>query len=185
MHFLEWNVWIALKSSLKFVPKFRINNIPSLSEPMTVSLLAQKCVTRPQWVKCIVDKWKRPYHNKQLAYSRHTAHPLIIYRISRELWPCCFDLIYFVVEISSFRWECVRCFYPHSPGSLHRYWFNRHCTIAGDIHQVAYFEHSIIKIGQSRARMFWRSWRNSRQRFTILSTVLPQRNANLMRTFDW
>ena len=51
--------------SLKFVPKVRINNIPSLvqimawrrpgdkplSEPMMVSLLTQICVTRPQWVK--------------------------------------------------------------------------------------------------------------------------------------
>ena len=63
--FLKENAWISLKSSLKFVPKVRINNIPSLvqimawcrpgdkplSEPMMVSLLTHICVTRPQWVK--------------------------------------------------------------------------------------------------------------------------------------
>ena len=63
--FLNENVWISLRVSLKFVPKVRINNIPALvqimawrrpgdkplSEPMTVSLLTHICVTRPQWVK--------------------------------------------------------------------------------------------------------------------------------------
>ena len=62
--FLNENVWIALKISLKFVPKVRINNIPALvqimalrrpgdkplSEPMMVSLLTHICVTRPQWM---------------------------------------------------------------------------------------------------------------------------------------
>ena len=60
--FLNDNAWISLKISLKFVPKVRINNIPSLvqkmawrrpgdkplSEPMMVSLLTHICVTRPQ-----------------------------------------------------------------------------------------------------------------------------------------
>ena len=65
--FLNENVWISIKISLKFVPKGRINNIPSLvqimvwrrpgdkplSEPMMVSLPTHICVTRPQWVnKC-------------------------------------------------------------------------------------------------------------------------------------
>ena len=63
--FLNENIWISLKTSLKFVPEVRINNIPSLvqimawrrpgdkplSEPMMVSLLTQICLTRPQWVK--------------------------------------------------------------------------------------------------------------------------------------
>ena len=62
--FLNENVWISLKISLKFVPKGSINNIPALvqimvwrrpgnkplSEPMMVSLLTHICVTRPQWV---------------------------------------------------------------------------------------------------------------------------------------
>ena len=63
--FLNENVWILLKISLKFVLKVRINNIPALdqimawcrpgdkplSEPMIVWLLMHICVTRPQWVK--------------------------------------------------------------------------------------------------------------------------------------
>ena len=65
--FLNKNVWIPIKISLKFVPKGPINNIPALvqimawrrpgykllSEPMMVSLPTHICVTRPQWVKCI------------------------------------------------------------------------------------------------------------------------------------
>ena len=63
--FVNWNVWMSLAISLKYVWKVRINNIPSLvqimawrrrgdkplSEPMMVSLLTPICVTRPQWVK--------------------------------------------------------------------------------------------------------------------------------------
>ena len=63
--FLNENVWISFKMSLKFVPKVPINNIPALvqilawrrwgdkplSEPMMASLLTHICVTRPQWVK--------------------------------------------------------------------------------------------------------------------------------------
>ena len=63
--FLNENIWIPIKISLKFVPKGPINNILSLvqmmfwrrpgakplSEPMMVSLLTHICVTRPQWVK--------------------------------------------------------------------------------------------------------------------------------------
>ena len=62
--FLNENVWILLKISLRFVPKVPVNNIPSLvqimawrrpgdkplSEPMMVSLLMHICVTRPQRV---------------------------------------------------------------------------------------------------------------------------------------
>ena len=67
--FLNQNVWIPIKISLKFVPKGPINNIPSLvqimvwhrpgakplSEPMMVSLLTHNCVTRPQWVNLHVS----------------------------------------------------------------------------------------------------------------------------------
>ena len=66
--FLNENVWIPIKISLKFVPKGRINNVPALvqimawrrpgdkplSEPMMVSLPTHICVTRPQWV----NRWK-------------------------------------------------------------------------------------------------------------------------------
>ena len=63
--FLNENVWIWIKISLKFVPKGPHNNIPSLvqimawrrpgdkplSEAMIVSLLTHICITVPQWVK--------------------------------------------------------------------------------------------------------------------------------------
>ena len=63
--FLNENVRISIKSSLKFVPKGPINNIPALvqvmawhrpgdkplTDPMAVRLLTHICVTRPQWVK--------------------------------------------------------------------------------------------------------------------------------------
>ena len=63
--FLNENMWISLKISLKFIPKVQINNIPAsvqimawgrtsdkpLSEPMMVSFLKHICVTQPQWVK--------------------------------------------------------------------------------------------------------------------------------------
>ena len=63
--FLNENVWITLKISLKFASEVWINNIPALvritawrlpghkplSEPMMINLLMHTCVTRPQWVK--------------------------------------------------------------------------------------------------------------------------------------
>ena len=62
--FLNGNVKISIKISLKFIPKGPINNIPALvqimtwsqpgnkplSEPKMVSLLTDICVTLPQWV---------------------------------------------------------------------------------------------------------------------------------------
>ena len=63
-NFLNENVWILIKISLKFVPKGPINNIPALvqimawrrpgdkplSEAMMVRLPTHICVIRPQWV---------------------------------------------------------------------------------------------------------------------------------------
>ena len=63
--FLNENVWISSKISLKFVPKGPVNNIPALvqimawrrpgdkplSEAMMVNLPTHICVSRPQWVK--------------------------------------------------------------------------------------------------------------------------------------
>ena len=62
--FLNENIWISIKISLKFVPKGSINNIPALvqimawrrpgdkplSEGMMVNLPTHICVSRPQWV---------------------------------------------------------------------------------------------------------------------------------------
>ena len=77
--FLNENVRISIKISLKFVPKGPIDNIPALvqimawhrsgdkplSEPMMVSLLTHICVTRPQWVNSL-----RPSY----AYIRVSRH---------------------------------------------------------------------------------------------------------------
>ena len=63
--FVSDNAWIAIKTSLKFVPKGLINNMPALvqiitwrrpgdmpwSEPIMVSLLTYICITRRHWVK--------------------------------------------------------------------------------------------------------------------------------------
>ena len=63
--FLNENIRMSIKISLKFVPKIRINNITSLvrimawhrpgdkplSKTMMISLLTHICVTLPQWVK--------------------------------------------------------------------------------------------------------------------------------------
>ena len=65
--FLNENVWLPIKISLKFVPKGPINNIPALvqimawrrpgdkssSEPMVYRSLMHLCVTRPQWVNVL------------------------------------------------------------------------------------------------------------------------------------
>ena len=62
--FLNENVWIPIKISLKFVPKGPIHHIPALvqimawcrpgdkplSEPTMLSLPTRICVFRPQWV---------------------------------------------------------------------------------------------------------------------------------------
>ena len=63
--FVNENVRISIKFSLKFVPTGPINNIPALvqimawrrpgdkplSEPVMVNPMTHICVTRPQWVK--------------------------------------------------------------------------------------------------------------------------------------
>ena len=63
--FVNENVWISIKISLKFVPKGPINNIPAsvqimawrlpdgkpLSGPRLVKVPTHICVTRSQWVK--------------------------------------------------------------------------------------------------------------------------------------
>ena len=66
--FVNEDVTISIKFSLKFVPKGPINNIPALvqimawrrpgdkpsSEPVMVSLLMHICVTQPQWVNYLI-----------------------------------------------------------------------------------------------------------------------------------
>ena len=78
--FLNENVIISNKISLKFVPKGSINNIPTLvqiiawrrpgkkplSESMTVRLSTHICVTRPQRVKLITSL---SYHSTVLTVT--------------------------------------------------------------------------------------------------------------------
>ena len=70
---MNLNIWISIKISLKFVPKGPINDIPALvqimawcrpgdkplSEPLLVSLLTHRGVTRPQWFKMKLHRCKR------------------------------------------------------------------------------------------------------------------------------
>ena len=80
--FVNENVWILLKISLKCVPKVWINNNLALiqimawrrpwgkplSEPMMVSLLTHTCVTRPQRVNC--HYWEN--------YSKSFTHQIVL-----------------------------------------------------------------------------------------------------------
>ena len=68
--FLNENVWITIKISLKFIPTDSINNIPTLvpimawhrpgdkplPEPMMVSLPTHICVARPEWIKKLMNE---------------------------------------------------------------------------------------------------------------------------------
>ena len=90
--FVNENLWIPIKISLKFVPKGPINNIPalvqimarrrpgdkSLSEPMMLRLPTHICVTRPQWVKF-------EYHEISSVYNTYFSCP-IIWQFSTEQW---------------------------------------------------------------------------------------------------
>ena len=82
--FLNENVRISIKISLKFFPKVPIHNIPALfqimawrrpgdkplSETMMVILLTHICVTRPQWVNSRNGLyWER---KRMLALQWHT-----------------------------------------------------------------------------------------------------------------
>ena len=78
--FLNENISILIKISLKFVPKGPINNIPTLvqimawcwpgnkplTEPLMVSLLTHVCVSGPQWVNVKLCQTCRHYTWNQL-----------------------------------------------------------------------------------------------------------------------
>ena len=87
--FLNENVWILIKISLKFVPNGPIVNIPALvqimawrrpggkplSEPMMVRLLTHTCVTRPQLVNAQEEiPTNRILHMNCNIYT--TYHPI-------------------------------------------------------------------------------------------------------------
>ena len=105
--FLNENVWIPIKISLKFVPKGLINYIPALfqimawrrpgdkplSETMMVWLLTHMCVTRPQWVNvfqenahensvCKMTNWCWPEHvNVILGLNSTVTSPWMRWRL--------------------------------------------------------------------------------------------------------
>ena len=92
-NFLNENVWIPIKISLKLVPKGPINNIPALvqimawrrpgdkplSEQMMIILLAHICVTRPQWVKATWIAHERKYTCKIFMNFFYICFYLYIY----------------------------------------------------------------------------------------------------------
>ena len=85
--FLNENVWIPIKFSLKFVPQGPINNIPALvqimawrrpgdkplSGPMMVRLPTHICVTRPQWGNTDTDYITNYEKDSYTERSVHTA----------------------------------------------------------------------------------------------------------------
>ena len=80
--FLNENIWITFKISLKFVPKSSMNNIPvlvqimawrrpgdkPLFEPMMVNSPTHICIIRPQWVKTSVPFTFNDDHNRLHIY---------------------------------------------------------------------------------------------------------------------
>ena len=80
--FLDENIWIPIKFSLKFVPKGPIDNIPALdqimawrrpgdkplSEPMMVVLPTHICITRPQWVKLSYIKISQSFDVERFVF---------------------------------------------------------------------------------------------------------------------
>ena len=95
--------------SLKFVPKVRINNIPSLvqimawrrpgdkplSEPMMVCLLTHICVTGPQWVNSFPESWWR--------YRMWTRFDIFLLLV----WTSCWTNIRVIGDTNTFIWNVV------------------------------------------------------------------------------
>ena len=93
--FLNENVWISIKISLKFIPTDPINKISALvqimawrrpgdkplSEPMMVCLMTYICVILPQWVKVshglMANNIYIPVNERLVWLHRHAA--MVIY----------------------------------------------------------------------------------------------------------
>ena len=128
--FLNENVWVSIKSSLKFVPKGSISNIPALvqimawrrpgdkplSEPMIINLLTEKCVTRPQWVNETVVN---------VIFIQTLLYQIRVFLIINVL----FMRINKPAPMSSKLLNYVRVKTFHSAGELfHLLWNVHHCT---------------------------------------------------------
>ena len=95
--FLNENVWIPIKISLKFVPQGPINNIPTLvqimawhrpcdmplSRPMMVRLPMYICINRPQWVNShgINTKSLRPSDTYMRQWTRSSLDEVMSCRL--------------------------------------------------------------------------------------------------------
>ena len=102
--FLNENVWISLKTSLKFVPKCSIYNIPALvqrmawrrpgdkplPETLMVSLLTHICVTRPHWVLTSTILLPPRYAVVSIVRVFETSLPLRPSYFSSGTHPCVF-----------------------------------------------------------------------------------------------
>ena len=111
--FLNENIWISIKISLKFVPKGPINNIPALvqimawrrpgdkplSEAMMVNLATHICVSRPQWVHSQQHTVSRNIHNlrslAQVYQTVTTKSPVHGLRLTKQVRPI--NLLYIIM----------------------------------------------------------------------------------------
>ena len=118
--FLNENVWIMIKISLKFVPKAPINNILTLvqvvawcwpgdkplSEPMLVSLLMHICGTLPQWVNSLSlseARWQR------LGSCIYLYFKCVIFICIWSQECICNGLLYLVYLKTVFPIQCLIC----------------------------------------------------------------------------
>ena len=126
--FVNENAWIAIKISLRFVPKGPINNILALvqimalrwpdakplSEPMMISSLTYVCVTRPQWVKgryvWVIMTWPITIsYNEWYVGKLYNSHffscmlPNIIYQHGLTLIPAWIHKFYMPREV----WDAI------------------------------------------------------------------------------
>ena len=107
--FMNENVRILIKISLKFVPKGPINSNPALvqimawrhpgdkplSEPMMVSLPTHICIARPQWVNSLGPEYYRE-NTRYICISCHftTARARVVEMIRYGWqWLTCFTVI--------------------------------------------------------------------------------------------
>ena len=116
--FLNKNIRISIKISLKFVPKGPLNNNPALvqimawrrsgdkplSEPMMVSLLTHICVTRPQWVKGR-DQLLYPITSAGCNYQSFSL--MLAYGITLLKWAHGSCVLCFAVVIMTVLWNQV------------------------------------------------------------------------------
>ena len=125
--FLNGNVIIPIKISLKFVPKGPINNIPALvqimtwrrpgdkplSEAMMVSLLTYICVTRPQWVNSWSVAMSRDIYYFETVFwpLEVNLNSLMVKENMRPIWGhVCKSLFDLDMDLSAYIWYTPKSF---------------------------------------------------------------------------